>query len=131
MPEVKHVLVAEDNPAMLGVVRFALEMAGLKVTTAANGQMAWDLLGENDDVDLVVTDFQMPGMTGGQLCENIRKDPRLSQIPVILLTAKGLELDIARFRDELSVSAIVSKPFSPAELTQTVQDCLAVGAANT
>ena len=70
----------------------------------------------------------MPGMTGEELCRRMRKDSRLAEIPVILLTAKCLELDKDRLRSELGTSALMSKPFSPRELTQTVRDCLAVGA---
>ncbi len=128
MQQTKHVLVAEDNLAMLGVIRFVLEAAELKVTTVTNGRAAWDSLGAGD-VDLVISDFNMPEMTGGELCERMRKDPRFERIPIILLTAKGLELDKTRFLDELSVSAIVSKPFSPRAVLQTVQNLLAVETA--
>lgn len=122
----KRILVAEDNVAMLSVIRFTLEKAAFEVTTAPSGQAAWDLL-ERHDFDLLVSDFQMPGITGGELCQRIRQHPRLAPMPVILLTAKGLELDATRYRDQLSVVAIMAKPFSPRELTRTVQDCLAVG----
>ncbi len=121
-----RILVAEDNVAMLSVIRFTLERAGFEVTTAPSGQAAWDLL-QQHEFDLLVSDFQMPGITGGDLCQRVREHPRLAAMPVILLTAKGLELDLTRYRDQLSVSAIMAKPFSPRELTRTVQDCLAVG----
>ena len=125
MPEqAKHVLIAEDNTAMRAVISFALEAAGFGVTPVGSGQMAWDAL-VGSDVDLVVTDHDMPGMTGGELCKRMRQDARFAQTPVILLTAKGIELNTAHFLGELSVSAIISKPFSPRELTETVQDCLA------
>ncbi len=122
--EVGRVLVAEDNPAMLGVVRYSLQEAGLEVTTAKNGMAAWTLLNETD-FDLVVTDFNMPGMTGGELCECMRKNARLERVPIILLTARGFELDEAYFTDTLKVNALVPKPFSPRELRQVVQDLLA------
>lgn len=124
----KRVLVAEDNAAMRGAVCFALERAGMMVTPAASGQAAWDAMVESG-ADLVVTDYQMPGLTGGELCERMRKDPRFSQTPVVLLTGSGIELNLAYLRDELSVAAVVSKPFSPRELTETVQDCLAAATA--
>jgi CheY-like chemotaxis protein len=125
----KRILVAEDNLATLSVIRFTLEKAGFEVTAAPSGQAAWDLL-ERYDFDLLVSDFQMPGITGGELCQRIREHPRLAPMPVILLTAKGLDLDATRYRDQLSVSAIMAKPFSPRELTRTVQDCLAIGAVS-
>ncbi|MHC4399570.1 MAG: response regulator [Planctomycetota bacterium] len=127
MSKPKRILVAEDNTAMLGVIRYVFQKAGFDVTPAKCGESAWSFLSEND-FDLVVSDFQMPGMTGGQLCERMRNDPRHAETPVILLTAKGLELDRSYYYDVLSVSAIMSKPFSPRELTQTVHNCLAAAA---
>lgn len=123
----KHVLVAEDNPAMRGVICFALERAGMRVTPVANGDSAWDALLEAG-ADMVVTDYQMPGLTGGELCERMRKDPRFAETPVVLLTAQGLELNQAHLRNKLSVRAIISKPFSPRDLAETVQSCLSGGA---
>ncbi|MBN2477601.1 MAG: response regulator [Pirellulales bacterium] len=122
----KRILVAEDNVAMLGVIRYNLDKAGFDVTTAKTGQTAWDLL-QQDTFDLLITDFQMPGLTGGEVCERIRRDPRLAQMPVFLLTAKGLELDEDYYLRQLSVGAIITKPFSPRELVQTVQSCFVEG----
>jgi CheY-like chemotaxis protein len=126
LEEPKRVLAAEDNLAMAGVIRFNLEKAGFDVTVAKTGTKAWELL-NTFRFDAVVSDFQMPGMTGGELCERIRRTPRLANLPVVLLTAKELELDTDHYLQELSVSAIMSKPFSPRELAQTVQNCLSAG----
>ena len=126
----RHILVAEDNAAMAGVIRYNLEKAGFEVTLARCGKTAWQLL-ESQSFDLVVTDFQMPGITGGELCQRIRQDERLAQLPVILLTAKGLELDLSWYKDELGVSDVMAKPFSPRELTLVVQQHLAVETSDT
>ena len=125
----KRVLVAEDNAAMRNVICFALRGAGFEVTAAEDGHKAWTTL-DTEDIDLVVSDFQMPRMSGGELCERMRGDCRFAQTPVILLTAKGYELNAAQYRDELSVSAIMSKPFSPRELAESVQHCLAAAATD-
>ena len=127
--EGKHVLVAEDNAPMGNVICFALRQAGFEATLAKCGQTAWNLLGERD-FDLVITDFQMPGMTGGELCERMRKDTRLAHVPVIFLTAKSLEIDADYYLARLSVNSIFSKPFSPGKLVQQVQNCLKTGAAS-
>ena len=126
--ERRRILVVEDNVAMLGVIRFKLERAGLRVVCAHCGQTAWELLSQHD-FDLVVADFQMPGMTGGELCRRKRQDARLAETPLILLTAKGFELDLDHYRNVQSVSAVIFKPFSPQELVHTVNRCLAVAAA--
>jgi CheY-like chemotaxis protein len=72
----------------------------------------------------VVTDQQMPEMTGCELCERLRQDERYREIPIIMLTAKGLELELPRLRDELGITATFLKPFSPNEIVQAVEDCL-------
>lgn len=130
MREESHrILVVEDNLAMLGVIRFKLDRAGFRVAGADCGQTAWELLSRND-FDLVVADFQMPGMTGGELCRRMRKDARLAEIPLILLTAKGFELDVEHYRNVESVTAVIFKPFSPRKLVRTVQECLGVRTAS-
>ena len=116
-------LVAEDNPALAQVVRFHLEREGFQVTVARNGRDAWTLLQTRPFV-LLVTDHQMPGMSGCELCENIRRTPPLADLKVIMLTAKGLELDRRRLREELGVAAVLPKPFSVRELAETVVQCL-------
>jgi CheY-like chemotaxis protein len=113
---------------MGNVIGFNLKKAGLEVVHVVSGEQAWRLL-QQRDFDLLVTDFQMPGMNGGDLCRWIRQEPALAAFPVILLTAKGLEIDAAYYRETLGVSAVLTKPFSPRELTRLVQENLAAGAS--
>ena len=117
----KHILVAEDNPALLHVVRFTLEKAGFQVAVARNGRQAWEFL-EEQCYDLVVTDQQMPEMTGLDLCARMRQTARHAQTPVVFLTAKGLELDSVRLKEELGVVALFPKPFSPRRLVRAIED---------
>ncbi len=124
--EVKHVLVAEDNMATATAIRYNLEKAGFKVTVARCGESAWKLV-SGHEFDLVVSDFQMPGMTGAQLCERMGQDARLASIPVILLTAKALEpdmthpLQVLRGLGVVPLRKIMPKPFSPRELVETAR----------
>ena len=111
-----HVLAVEDNPAFLGVIAWSLRRAGLEVTTAENGLEAWKYLQEND-VDLVVTDFNMPEMTGGDLCAKMREDPRHRGTPVILMTALAAECEREHCVESLEFAAIITKPFSPRGVT--------------
>ena len=122
--EPKKILVAEDNPALAGVVRFNLQRAGYHVSVAQNGREGWELA-QQDQYDVVVTDQQMPEMTGVELCERLRQHADYIRTPLILLTAKGLELDMERLRAELRVATALPKPFSPIELVNTIEDCLA------
>jgi len=114
-----HVLVAEDNPALQGVIALALRNAGLEVTTANTGLNAWEFLEENE-VDLVLTDFNMPGMTGGSLCERMRNDPRHRETPVVLLTALSADFQRDHNPDSLGITAVIGKPFSPRDVTTQV-----------
>lgn len=121
--ESKKILVADDNRVMLNIVRFNLERAGFAVTVARDGSEAWKLL-QAGGVDLLITDYQMPRMNGEELCRRLREDPSLSNLPAIMLSAKGLELDLARLREELGLHEVVFKPFSPSCLVATVRACL-------
>jgi CheY-like chemotaxis protein len=120
----KHVLVAEDNAALLSVIRFNLERAGFQVTTAANGSIAWDYA-QGQQFDLVITDQQMPEMTGCEFCTLLRSVADYRDVPVIMLTAKGMELELPKLKAELGISATFLKPFSPKEIIQSVEDLLA------
>jgi len=125
----RRVLVVEDDTAMAYVIRFTLQKAGLHVEVADCGKSAWSML-KNERFDLVLTDLLMPGMTGDELCRNMRADPRLAAIPVIILTVKGFELDRGHYLRDLCVGAVISKPFSPQELVRIVEQHLAVGAVS-
>jgi CheY-like chemotaxis protein len=120
----KRVLVAEDNAALAAVVRFHLERAGLQVDVARNGREAWNLL-QSRSYAVVVTDQQMPELSGSEICSRMRLDPRLASIPVLMVTAKSLELESSKIREELGVWEMLPKPFSVCELTEKVQGCLA------
>jgi len=121
--ESKKILVADDNRVMLNIVRFNLERAGFAVAVAQDGREAWKLL-QAGGVDLLITDYQMPRMNGEELCRRLREDPSLSNLPVIMLSAKGLELDLARLQEELGLHEVVFKPFSPSCLVESVRACL-------
>jgi len=121
--ESKRILVAEDNAALARVVQFNMERAGYDVTVAPNGQIALDHV-TRQQFDLIITDQQMPVMTGIDLCEKARYVAGYASVPVILLTAKGLELDLPRLQEELGIAAVSAKPFSPLDLVQTVDSLL-------
>ena len=119
-----QILVVEDNPAIAHVVRFNLQRAGCEVATAQNGREGLERLLERP-FDLVITDQQMPVLDGWSFCQEMRQVERYVATPIIMLTAKGFELDVVKLREELGITLLFPKPFSPAELVQAVQDCLA------
>jgi two-component system, chemotaxis family, chemotaxis protein CheY len=123
--EKAKILVCEDNVALSGVICFNLVRAGFDVTSFGNGRLALDAL-EKGNFDLVLSDQQMPMMTGIQLCENLRQLPAHRGTPFILLTAKCMEIDFIRLQEKLGVSKALPKPFSPSELIVCIEEALAV-----
>jgi two-component system chemotaxis response regulator CheY len=118
------ILVVEDNAALSGVVCFNLVRAGFQVTSVNNGRHALETA-EKGNFDLVLSDQQMPLMTGIQLCEHLRQLPAYRRTPFILLTAKCMEIDMARLQQNPGISTALPKPFSPSELINCIEDCLA------
>ena len=112
---IKRALIVDDNVALARVIQFALNGAGFESQTAFNGRLAFEAAMQTQ-FDIVVTDHQMPEMTGVELCRQLRAIPEYAHRPIILLTAKGLELELPRLRDELGIDATFAKPFSPSEL---------------
>jgi two-component system chemotaxis response regulator CheY len=118
-----RVLVCEDNSALSGVVCFNLARAGFEVTPVANGRLALEAL-TKESYDLVLSDQQMPLMTGIQLCEHVRQLPGYKQTPFILLTAKCMEIDIGKLKQTLGLTKALPKPFSPSELVTCIKEAL-------
>ena len=104
------------------MVSIKLKNNGFEVITAENGSNAYDLACEQKP-HIIVTDYQMPVMTGLQLIEKLRENPETAHIPVIMLTARGFAVE-DEMQEKLRVSACLSKPFSPREVLQVVEDVL-------
>lgn len=121
-----RILVVEDNAALSGVVCFNLVRAGFEVVSVPHGGAALEAL-KKGPFDLVLSDQQMPMMTGIQLCQHIRQMPVHRRTPFILLTAKCMEIDLVTLQQQLGVSAALPKPFSPSELITCIEESLAVG----
>lgn len=121
MPE-KRVLVADDEAHILNVVSFKLRNAGLEVITARNGTEAFELA-KSEVPDLMVVDYQMPGMNGLELCLALRKESGTARIPAIMLTARGLDIERPDL-DEAGICLVMAKPFSPREVLANVQELL-------
>jgi two-component system, OmpR family, phosphate regulon response regulator PhoB len=113
------ILVVDDEPDIVDLILFNLQRQGFKVLTARDGITAVQLAKENQP-DLIVLDLMLPGRDGFGVFKDLRGDTRTSQIPVIMLTARG-ELDDKIAGLELGADDYVTKPFSPKELTLRVQ----------
>ena len=120
-----HILVAEDSVPLANIVRFNLERAGFRVTVSFNGQEAWELAQENQ-FDVVLTDYEMPKMNGIELCKCLRQDQRYADTPILLMSGKMNHLDLSRLCEDLNILAYFPKPFRPQEIVDTVEACLSI-----
>jgi DNA-binding response OmpR family regulator len=116
------ILIADDDPDILALVSFRLERAGYEVVQARNGEEAVQVALARRP-DLAVLDVMMPRIDGYEATRRLRQHDETSRMPVILLTARVQEEDIARGFDA-GADDYVKKPFSPQELGARVQAVL-------
>ena len=122
----KTVLVVDDEDHILRVVSYKLRGSGYIVLEANDGEEAWEIL-QSQHADLVITDQQMPFMTGLELVETMRTRPETRDIPVLMLTARGFRLEAEELQ-RADVVAMIAKPFSPRLLLSQVR--AAIGPVN-
>lgn len=115
----------DDEPYIGRIVKMQFERGPFGVSVCYDGPGALDHLARHDDVDAILLDLHMPGMTGLAVLEAIRTDARHAAVPVVVVTAAGEVGHVERAR-ELGVAAIVTKPFSPKKLYRQVADILGV-----
>jgi len=123
------ILVVDDEPDAVELIDFNLKANGCDVTTAADGeealQKARALL-----PNLIILDIMLPEVDGTEVCKILRRDPRTSGIPIIMLTAKAAEIDRV-LGLELGADDYVTKPFSPRELVLRIKKILDRGQTKT
>jgi CheY-like chemotaxis protein len=118
----KRVLVVDDEIHIVHVVAIKLRNNGYEVISADNGAEAFELACE-EKPDIIVTDFQMPVMSGLELVEKLRQRDDTKDIPVIMLTARSFAISKEQ-QEDLRISSCLSKPFSPKELLGNIEDVL-------
>ena len=118
----RTILVADDESHILHVVSLKLRNAGFRVVTARDGQEALELA-QQEKPDLLITDYHMPQLSGLELCQKLKQDPKTSSIPAIMLTARGYHLEPAD-TERSGILRMLSKPFSPRNLLATVNEVL-------
>ena len=117
-----RVLVVDDEPDLLELVRINLAQSGYTVETAASGSDALTAL-RRAPPDVMILDLMLPDLSGTELCARVRADQRLAALPIIMLTAKSEEIDRV-VGLELGADDYVTKPFSPRELALRVRAVL-------
>ncbi|OLN33412.1 response regulator transcription factor [Desulfosporosinus metallidurans] len=116
------ILVVDDEEPIQELLRFNLEKEGYRVCVAKDGQEAMEQV-EKEQPDLLVLDVMLPGMSGVEVCRRLRLIPKYQQTPIIMLTAKGEEIDKV-LGLELGADDYMTKPFSPRELLARIKACL-------
>ena len=116
------ILVVDDEPAQLELLRYNLEKAGFETIQADNGRAAI-LLAEEHELDLVVLDWMMPEASGIDVCRELRSNSRTRLLPIIMVSARGEEGDRSLGLDS-GADDYIAKPFSPRELIARVKAVL-------
>ncbi|WP_449064128.1 response regulator transcription factor [Planomonospora algeriensis] len=116
------ILIAEDDADIRDLVVFKLEQGGHTVIPVGDGRSALRTAREQDP-DIVLLDVMMPGMSGIDVCRELRRDAQTAELPIILLTARAQESDV---ENGLTAGAddYIVKPFSPRVLAERVQSVL-------
>jgi two-component system phosphate regulon response regulator PhoB len=118
----KQILVVDDEPDILELVRFGLTQEGFVVETATTAAAGLEQVAKRQP-DLLVLDLMLPDMSGTEVCRKLRSNPETAELPVVMLTARSEEVDrVVGF--ELGADDYVTKPFSPRELVLRVKAVL-------
>ncbi len=118
----RRALIVEDDPDIVELIAHYLKADGFSVDASPDGKRALERL-RSTTYELLLLDLQLPGMDGLSVCKEIRRDPKLRRLPIVMLTARGDETDrIVGL--EIGADDYVTKPFSPKELVARVRALL-------
>ena len=109
----RRLLVVEDEANIVEALSYVLQRAGFVVETVSDGDVALERL-KREQFAAVVLDIMIPGMNGFEILRAVRADPRLVDLPIVVLTARGQAKD-RQMAEEIGASAFITKPFSNAE----------------
>ena len=117
-----RILVVDDEIYIVHILDFSLGMEGYEVLTALDGEQALERL-KADKPDLIVLDIMMPTLDGYEVCRTIKTNPETQHIPVILLSAKGRNVD-QKMGFDVGADDYITKPFSPRKLVERINALL-------
>jgi two-component system phosphate regulon response regulator PhoB len=121
MPQA-HIFVIDDEPDILELIRYNLDKQGYEVTCVPSGAEALNKL-RWQHPDLVVLDLMLPDVDGLDVCKTMKRDTQMAHIPIIMLTARGEEVDVVTGL-ELGADDYLTKPFSPRVLLARIKAVL-------
>jgi len=120
--EAKKILIVDDEPDLVELISYNLKKEGFDVSSAPDGDTALARI-KKHDIDFLILDLMLPGIQGMELCRILRNNPATRNIPVIMLTAKGEEIDRI-IGLETGADDYMTKPFSPRELIARIRAVL-------
>jgi DNA-binding response OmpR family regulator len=115
-------VIVEDEPNIVLSLEYLLERAGYETASALDGEEGLALI-RRVRPDVILLDVMMPRLNGYEVCRAVKGDPELAAIPVIMLSAKGQEVEVLRGL-EAGATAYVTKPFGNAEILEAVRAAL-------
>jgi len=121
----KKILIVDDEPHIRALLEQTLEDfedLGIELLSASNGMQAWEMA-KQEIPNLVILDVMMPHMSGYEVCERIKAEPALTNAYVIMLTAKGQEVDRQR-GEQVGADEYITKPFDPDYLVERTESIL-------
>jgi phosphate regulon transcriptional regulator PhoB len=122
MANIQKILVVDDEPDIVELISYNLGKEGFKVSTALDGEDALNKI-RKEQFNLIILDLMLPRLQGMELCRILRNDPKTESLPIIMLTAKGEEVDRI-LGLEMGADDYITKPFSPRELIARVKAVL-------
>jgi DNA-binding response OmpR family regulator len=118
----KKILIADDEPNIVISLEFLMQRNGFEVKTAGDGEEALRLVSEFRP-DLILLDIMLPLKSGYEVCQKIRENPEVSAMKVVMITAKGRDIEVAKGL-ALGADAYITKPFSTQDLLEQVKRLL-------
>jgi two-component system OmpR family response regulator len=117
------ILIVEDEPDILKVTNFRIKKAGYETVMAEDGKEALDKAAE-ERPDLILLDYRIPVMDGAEVFVELRKDPELSKVPVLFLTASRGNEDLLARMEQIGAEHCMIKPFEPDQLIAKIKELL-------
>ncbi len=119
----KKILFVEDSPTMRRIIANSLRQVGFdEIIEAENGVDALEKL-EGKEIDLVVTDWNMPEMNGAELVKTLREMPAYAEVPIVMITTRGMKDDVMTAM-KLGVNGYIVKPFTPEILQEKLRSII-------
>lgn len=119
----RRILIADDEENIVISLEFLMKREGFEVLIAKDGEQAVETI-RTEMPDLVLLDIMMPKKSGFEVCQEVKSDPELSSVRILMLTAKGRETEVAKGL-ALGADCYITKPFSTKELVERVRSMLA------